>query len=810
MSAIRRIWAVAALLLCTVCLTGDRAGAYNWFQVGGVDLIWPGNQSARWLSPTTFPPNSDISNLMVNAMGLWGIVPGANFTYFYGHSSQDFPIDHFDGFNDTVAVDAATLDPGVLAVTTMVYDPNTLTWLDMDMEFADFPAGVGWNLFPDPTCAELSDPGTAGINFYLVATHELGHALGLGHNPIGDEPAGTPWFIATMNPAYPSGGPVGDLNIVELHTDDRNGLRFLYPGTGPAQPDLALPGYASNSTVVGLAIPLSISPSSAVPGDAPTATSVIENFGNTDALNVRQGFYLSTDPAVDTQDLLLGFLNWDLLAGAAFQFGVAIDVPDVQAGAYYLGSILDDTNQVTEVYEDNNTITYCLPLTVSQRVPDFAALPQQIITCEAAYISPAPQLTFPINMAPVTWTLDNPQPGMSIDPNSGVITWPNPIKSPFLYDLLVRASNPTGSIARTLSLGVLQAPPQVDPIVEQIASCGASFTGPLPVLTAPICMNPITGWSLLAGPAGMTVDPATGIVQWPSTLTAPNPYDITLRAANAVGTTDITWSLRVVPDADLDFNTIVDLIDYNLLRNCLLGPASSKDTPCHCADLDLDNDIDLADFARLANAVESNVVRIGACCFGDGTCTDGSPVQCADSAGSYRGDGTTCAAVACTGACCFGTGGCLNFSLDNCSVAGGTFQGMQTLCATLNCPVTNQGACCLPDQSCVLTTDLNCQASFGAFRGTGVSCEAADCVLPFGACCHTDGTCTETTMNDCQASAGAFLGDATTCSAQSCLGACCYPNGGCLDLFAADCVVSGGAFGGQATSCANQSCPAQR
>ncbi|HUU84449.1 MAG TPA: putative Ig domain-containing protein [Phycisphaerae bacterium] len=687
MTQVRRYLIALLALAGSAWLASDRADGFSYFQYGGVNVVWAGGQATRCLSPTTFPEGSDPDLHVLAAMGLWNLVPSADFEYFYFRLDQDYPIDHFDGYSDTVAVPTSSLDPGVLAVTYLVNDGAQ--WFDTDILFSDLPEGVGWHFDPNPDCDMTTNPlGGNGFSFLLVATHELGHGLGLGDDPIGTEPPGTPWFIATMNPRYPTGGPVGQNNIIELHTDDRNGLRWLYPHSGPSEPpvvDLANAGYTTGP-IMGQVIPVYFDPPDADPAATVTARSVIENFGTTNEVYVRQGFYLSTDDVIGTDDLYLGELRWDLAFEDAFEFDVDIDMPaDIAAGDYYLGSILDDLDEVLEEYEDNNHALYCQPLTINRLVPVINQLVQEIIPCEVPYTGPTPTVTHPLNMNPITWSIDNPEPGMTIDPNSGVVSWPSPVRSEFQYVIYIRATNSTGSSTQILFLGVSEAPPQIATIGNEQAACGIPYTGPTPQITSPDCMEPIINWSLDVGPAGMTIDHDTGVVSWLDPVPSDQPYTITIRATNGVGNGMQTFTLHASGNGDLDGDFDVDLDDYDLFDVCLTGPAGGVPDGCLCADMDGDADVDLADFADVAVGFSGEILHVGACCYSDATCTDG-PVEDCTTDGLYQGDGSTCATAVCDGACCFDTGFCTQWSQDNCAAAGATYMGTGTDCGSVTCP----------------------------------------------------------------------------------------------------------------------------
>ena len=99
----------------------------------------------------------------------------------------------------------------------------------------------------------------------------------------------------------------------------------------------------------------------------------------------------------------------------------------------------------------------------------------------------------------------------------------------------------------------------------------------------------------------------------------------------------------------------------------------------------------------------------GACCFLDGSCTEGTPADCTAAGGTYAGDGIDCANADCPqpspGACCLGPTDCLDglYPAD-CADFGGTFMGNDTTCGTISCGwegcpgnATSEGVPCQED-----------------------------------------------------------------------------------------------------------------
>ena len=83
--------------------------------------------------------------------------------------------------------------------------------------------------------------------------------------------------------------------------------------------------------------------------------------------------------------------------------------------------------------------------------------------------------------------------------------------------------------------------PLIAAIADHAVSAGAPYarTPGLIQGTAPVT------WSLAAGPAGMTIDPAAGAVSWSNPTSQGSPHTVTIRASNAAGSDDESWLLTV-------------------------------------------------------------------------------------------------------------------------------------------------------------------------------------------------------------------------------------------------------------------------
>lgn len=431
------------------------ASPWNAWVYGGDIVVWPEAACVRYLMPSSFPAGAAHTQQLIWSMGDWSSIDGCAFQFYYAILDQDYQTDHFDGYSDTLAVDPGDLDPGVLAVT---YSVNAgPEWFDMDMEYSDFPLGVGWNFELNPTCEEEAIPGATGFCFMLAALHECGHSIGLAHEPTGTEPAGNPWIVCTMNPAYAHGGSNGSARVFETHADDRLGARVLYPAAPSGEVDIATLNFSWSDQYVGVPFTVHVEPSEVDPGEMINIRCAIENRGSTDVPFVVQQFWISDDATLDGADIPMAEVPWYLPAGGLFDFDAGIDLPpDIAAGNWRAITVLDPANDVAELYEDNNDAIYCTTFRIRQLPPDIVAPLGQHFAVEGhPWTSPVPAVTLPLNAAPLQWSLSGfPPAGVQIDSLTGRVSWGSPVASGFQYLLFVTASNGAGSDTEILYLAV--------------------------------------------------------------------------------------------------------------------------------------------------------------------------------------------------------------------------------------------------------------------------------------------------------------------------------------------------------------------
>jgi hypothetical protein len=203
-------------------------------------------------------------------------------------------------------------------------------------------------------------------------------------------------------------------------------------------------------------------------------------------------------------------------------------------------------------------------------------------------------------------------------------------------------------------------------------------------------------------------------------------------------------------------------------------------------------------------------VPVGGCCIGY-ECFDTTEALCAAAQGLWLA-GASCAAQpdpGCpgpTGACCNGEGECTDDVTEkDCQGKGMTwFEGQS--CVEVTCPIL--GACCSADGIGCSENLTYEQCSAPGFQWhPNQACEDIECINQFGPCCRPDGTCSVMIFEECAALGGNWWPPAYTCNDTNCdRGACCVA-GTCTEVTEAECQQQGGTFFGTQTFCGSVSCP---
>lgn len=188
-------------------------------------------------------------------------------------------------------------------------------------------------------------------------------------------------------------------------------------------------------------------------------------------------------------------------------------------------------------------------VTVVPQSPIVLGIPnQEIFEGSGPFLGPEPQVTS--GVLPITWSLQQGPAGMTINASTGQVFWPTPTLSGSPHTVIIRATNVSGFADVIFSITVK---PKEAPIIAPIPNASVLenqvYNGPAPTLLAG--SPPIT-WSLVTGPAGMTIDPATGRVQWFPAVVAGSPHTVTIRAENTLsdgstGFDEATWRVFVEP-----------------------------------------------------------------------------------------------------------------------------------------------------------------------------------------------------------------------------------------------------------------------
>ena len=183
---------------------------------------WISNQSTLYINTNSFKKNGVYDSSIRRMAQEWSNVKGSKFKFNIAYSNKT-SISNYNTTSDVYAT--KSLPSNILGRMVPFYTciPSFWDWDSWSFKKAEgallgtdimLNANVPWSTVNNSNILDSDDN-----NLDLVLLHEMGHSFGLDHNNK---------TMATMNEKYPNAGPVGLLNRIIPHADDRNGLRILY------------------------------------------------------------------------------------------------------------------------------------------------------------------------------------------------------------------------------------------------------------------------------------------------------------------------------------------------------------------------------------------------------------------------------------------------------------------------------------------------------------------------------------------------------------------------------------------------------
>ena len=290
-------------------------------------------------------------------------------------------------------------------------------------------------------------------------------------------------------------------------------------------------GTATQSfTVQVVTQPVSGNPqiTSVPPGSATVGNQYIYNAQATDPIGGAILWSLDQAPQGMSIDPNQGSIYWTPTANQLGPQTVVVRATDTQAAT---------TTQSFSI----NVSAVNLPPAITSTPSTQAAVGQAYTYAVAASDPDGDVLTFSLPTAPA---------GMSINTSTGLIQWTPTSSEAGLQLVTVQVSDGQGGVVQqSYGIGVssttISQPPQITSSPPSPASVGALYQ--YQVTATDPNGDPLT-FSLTQPPAGMTIDPNSGLLQWTPTSAQLGSQPITIRATDSVGLASTqSFTLPVLP-----------------------------------------------------------------------------------------------------------------------------------------------------------------------------------------------------------------------------------------------------------------------
>src|SRR5262249_43118958 len=241
-------------------------------------------------------------------------------------------------------------------------------------------------------------------------------------------------------------------------------------------------------------------------------------------------FFLINPPAGMSIDRATGAITWRPELAQLGSHSVTVSVRDSRGGA---ATQTFDLEVTRDFANGSPAMTPTAPL-----LADPGVLYRYAVTA-----------TDPEN-DPIAFDLPLRPAGMTIQPTTGLLTWTPTALQSGVHDVIVRARDPQGG-ANLQHFLLKVREPNSPPVITSVPPRQAVQDLPLEYhVQAQDSADETLTFSLPAGPAGMTMDPMTGVLRWTPNASQLGSQEVTVAVTDDRGGQAMqTFTLQVVADA---------------------------------------------------------------------------------------------------------------------------------------------------------------------------------------------------------------------------------------------------------------------
>ncbi len=328
-----------SIVLITGALGCAQVDAFQFDECWPDPVTWDNDVTVK-LSPISFPSSHPDRNDILTSFARWNDMRGMHFEFENIIDDNDTTIGLGSDGNEVGFVSDAAAG-GALAVTQIRLD---LCFFGQDIEEADmrFNNSVTWEFGDhDPRTVE----GNASFRF--TAVHEMGHFLGLNHEPN--------QMAVMMNTASAFHGGSSAFRSAPFG-DDARGARTLYSHSN-TETDFSITNFRRTGSDA-TALILGTGTQNASRGGTFNSGFAFVNQGKT-SVDTDFVIVMSTNDTISTADRVIATGRAFGPAGTFVFATFPLRVPsDMAPGTYFVGGILDPANNISEAREANNRLAF--------------------------------------------------------------------------------------------------------------------------------------------------------------------------------------------------------------------------------------------------------------------------------------------------------------------------------------------------------------------------------------------------------------------------------------------------------------------